>query len=480
MQNSKKTFVKFKVIALLVFLLPLATLNSAYSRSTPESFADLSEKLLPAVVNISTTQIIKGQQAPNLQFPPGSPFKEFFEDFMNRGGPSQREARSLGSGFIVSPDGLVVTNNHVIADADKVTVVLHNDIKLEAKILGRDPQTDLALLKVKHNKDLPYLKWGNSDTLRVGDWVLAIGNPFGLGGTVTAGIVSARARMIGAGKYDNFIQTDASINRGNSGGPMFNLEGEVVGINTAIVSPSGGSVGIGFAIPSTMAKNVIEQIKEFGEIRRGWLGVTIQHVSEEIAESLGLKDNKGALVAGVTEDSPAEKAGLKTGDVIVEYDGEVVPEMRRFPLMVAKTKIGETVKIKVWRDGELKTVTAKIEKLEENNTQLSQNTNPVLENKNGTLGLQLSKITPAMREKFSLSDNQKGVLIVGVKQDSNAAKKGLQQGDVIKEVSREQVVSPTQVRNKIESAKKKGKKSVLFLIDREGNSRFIALKIDES
>src|SRR5512143_2084229 len=334
----------------VVVLLP----GAALARTTPDSFADLAASLLPSVVNVSTTQVIEGNPGIELpQLPPGSPFEEVFKEFMERGQPraQPRRATSLGSGFIIDTEGHIVTNNHVIQDADEVTVILHDETRLEAKVIGRDAKTDLAVLKVEPHGKLAPVKFGDSDVVRVGDWILAIGNPFGFGGTVTTGIISARGRDIQAGPYDDFLQTDASINRGNSGGPMFNLDGEVIGINTAIFSPSGGSVGIGFAIPSSGAQPVIQQLIEHGQVRRGWLGVRIQAVTEEIADALGLKDAAGALVAGVIPGGPAEKAKIKDGDIILEFDGKPIGQMRRLPRLVADTEIGRTVPIRVWRDG---------------------------------------------------------------------------------------------------------------------------------
>ena len=307
------------------------------------------------MVNISTTQISKkSDRGPEIpQFPPGSPFEEFFKDFFDRNRPDSapRKVTSLGSGFIIDPSGYIVTNHHVIEDAEEVTVILHDDTNLKAKIIGRDTKTDLALLKVEAKKPLPYVKWGDSEKARVGDWVLAIGNPFGLGGTVTAGIISARKRDINSGPYDSYLQTDASINRGNSGGPMFNLDGEVIGINTAIFSPSGGSIGIGFAIPSAQARTVIDQLRKYGRTRRGWLGVRIQTVTDQIAESLAMGRARGALVAGVTDNGPADKAGIKSGDVIVAFDGQDIDEMRDLPRLVAETAIDKDVKVRVIRGG---------------------------------------------------------------------------------------------------------------------------------
>jgi len=335
----------------------------AFARGAPDSFADLAEKLLPAVVNVSSTQSAQsakngppGQSGPDIpMFPPGSPFEQFFKDFLNRGRPGgqqgegpprpERRAQSLGSGFIIDAYGLVVTNNHVIEGADEVSVILQDNTTLKAEIVGRDETGDIALLKVKADKPLPTVDFGDSNVSRVGDWVLAIGNPFGLGGTVTAGIVSARSRDIRQGPYDDFIQTDAAINRGNSGGPLFNMDGKVIGINTAIFSTSGGSIGIGFSIPSNMARTIVMQLKDFGHPRRGWLGVRIQQVTPELADSVGLKDTSGAMVAGVTDGGPAEKSKIKGGDIILKFDGQDVKDMHALPRIVAETDVGKKVKV---------------------------------------------------------------------------------------------------------------------------------------
>ena len=351
----------------------------AYARPAPDSFADLAAKLLPAVVNISSTQDCRrvrggpgaGPEIP--MFPPGSPFEQFFKDFLNRNRrraaraavngdnqppPPERRMQSLGSGFIIDPSGLVVTNNHVIEGADEITVTLQDNTSLKAKVLGRDETGDIALLQVKPDKPLPAVQFGDSDAERVGDWVLAIGNPFGLGGTVTAGIVSARGRDIHQGPYDDFIQTDAAINRGNSGGPLFNMDGQVIGMNTAIYSPSGGSIGIGFSIPANMVKAVVAQLKDFGHPRRGWLGVRIQQVTPDIAESLGLQDATGAMVAGVNDGGPADKAKIHNGDIILKFNGQDVKEMRSLPRIVADSDVGKSVPVLLWRDGKQVTVQA--------------------------------------------------------------------------------------------------------------------------
>lgn len=482
------------VIAAVTF----AVAATASAKTPPEGFADLAEKLLPAVVNISTTQSIKAPerggprgQGPEMpQFPPGSPFEEFFREFFERNlprgqrpeMPQPRRATSLGSGFIIDPSGLVVTNNHVIADADEIHVKLQDDTDLKAEVVGKDPKTDLALLRVKTDKPLPYVSFGDSDAVRVGDWVLAIGNPFGLGGTVTAGILSAHHRDINAGPYDDFLQTDASINKGNSGGPMFNVKGEVIGINTAIYSPTGGSIGIGFAIPSSLAKPVIEQLKTYGKPRRGWLGVRIQGVTDEIAESLGLDKPRGALVASVSEKGPAQVAGIQPGDVILTFDEKEVSDMRRLPRLVAETPIDKTVKVTVWRKRKEHVLDVKVGELDENEEQAAltpgsdkEKTPPSTVN---ALGLSLSAVTPELRQRFSLADDVSGVVVTEVANDSPAAEKGIRAGDVVVEVAQEEVKDPAQVAAKIEEAKKAGRKSILLLIDRAGDLRFVALRVD--
>lgn len=477
-----------RFLATLLALAVLMQAVPALARPAPDSFADMAERLLPAVVNVSTTQTVQSpQDVPEMpQFPPGSPFEEFFRDFFDRQQrPNQpRRATSLGSGFIIDPAGYIVTNNHVIADADKVSIRLHDDTEFEAEIVGRDPKTDLALLKINPgNHKLTAVGWGDSDASRVGDWVLAIGNPFGLGGTVTAGIVSARARDINAGPYDDFLQTDASINRGNSGGPMFNMAGDVIGINTAIYSPSGGSIGIGFAVPSALAKPVIEQLREHGRTRRGWLGVRIQMVTEEIAESLGLDKARGALIASVTETGPADKGGIRAGDIVLKFDGKDVPDMRRLPRIVAATKIDQDVPVEIWRDGKRMTVKVKVGELEEaEQAGLLDPTKPAdssgVNRTVDALGLSLAAVTPELRQRFGLADTAKGVLVTEVKPNSPAAEKAIQPGDVIVEVSQEEVKSPADLVEKVQAAQKAGRKSVLLLVSRKGEMRFVAVRIE--
>jgi serine protease Do len=472
-----------KVFGAFIFVVALMTAGMAQARPAPDSFADLVDGLLPAVVNISTTQHVAVQGPELPEFPPGSPFEEFFKDFLERQHPDspRRNATSLGSGFIIDSSGYVVTNNHVIEDADAIHVILQDGIEIDAKLVGHDPKTDLAVLKIESDKPLPTLTWGDSAKARVGDWVVAIGNPFGLGGTVTAGIVSARARDINAGPYDDFLQTDASINRGNSGGPMFNLDGQIIGINTAIFSPSGGSIGIGFAIPSNLAKNVVSQLIAHGHTRRGWLGVRIQSVTDEIAESLGLGEPRGALVASVTDGGPAQDAGLEQGDIILAFDGKKVEEMRKLPRIVAETPIEKTVDVVVWRKGGEETVKVKVGELDETEPEVATLTTgtPDAGVSLDDLGLSLTGMSDDARRRFNLSDDVDGVVVTDVNEDSPAGEKGLRAGDVIVEVSQEPVSSPSDVAQLVANAKDAGRKSVLLLLQRGDDLRFVALRIDE-
>jgi len=440
------------------------------------------------VVNISTTQNVgDAKQQPNFkmpELPPGSPFEDFFKEFFDEQNQQRapRKIRSLGSGFIIDPKGVVITNYHVIDGADEITVILSNGKELNAEVLGRDKKTDIAVLKIKPASDLPFVPFGDSASMRVGDWVVAIGNPLGFGGTVTAGIVSARHRNIDAGPYDDFIQTDASINRGNSGGPLFNMAGEVIGVNTAIVSPSGGSIGIGFAIPSDIAKNVVAQLREYGETRRGWLGVRIQSVSKEIAESMDLDKPKGALVAGVDEKGPAAKAKLQVGDLILKFDGKDVKEMRDLPRIVAETDIGKTVDVLVLRNGKRKTFRVNIARLEESdqteNVQGSHPSNPESAAPSSVLGLSLSKLTPELRSQFKIDSSVDGVVVVGVDFGSNAAEK-VRKGDVIIAVSGERVKTPEQVINQVKKHEAASNKPILLLLNRGGEQTFRSIRPDK-
>jgi len=475
-------------------------------RGAPESFAPLVRTLLPAVVNISTTQNVGGPRgnrpdAPETpQAPPGSPFEEFFRDFFNRqrppgGGPGgqqgenqpnrpqqQRRAQSLGSGFIVDPAGLVITNNHVIEGADEINVILQDNTSLRATVVGTDPRTDLAVLRVTPASPLPAVPWGDSDTAQVGDWVVAIGNPFGLGGTVTAGIVSARGRDIRQGPFDDFIQTDAAINRGNSGGPLFNMRGEVVGINTAIYSPTGGSIGIGFSIPSNLARGVARQLAEAGRVRRGWLGVNIQQVTDEIAESLGLRGGaRGALIARAIENGPAAAAGIRSGDVVLRFNNQEVREMRTLPRIVAESSVGAQVPVLLWRDGREETVTVTLGELPNETQQAAATPNqqpradrPV---ELSGLGLRVTGITGETRERFRLRPEQRGVVVTEVSPNTPAAEREIRPGDVIVEVQQERVNTPQELQERLERLRRQGRATALFLIEGPQGQRFVPLRL---
>ena len=463
----------------------------------PFSFADLAETLSPAVVNVSSTQKVEEDvHMPEMpQFPPGSPFEDFFEEFMDKrgqggggmGAPALPSA-SLGSGFIIDAEnGYVVTNNHVIREADEVNITLQDDSTIPAEIIGRDEKIDIAVLKVDTKKHkLDAVNFGNSDIMRVGDWILAIGNPFGLGGTVTSGIISARQRDINSGPYDDYIQTDASINRGNSGGPMFDLKGNVIGINTAIFSPTGGSVGIGFAIPSNLAKPVIDQLIKYGRTKRGWLGVRIQTVTDEIAESLGLDKARGALVASVTADGPAEKAQLKAGDVVLEFDNKPVSDMRALPRIVAETPIEKRVTLKYWRDGQEQSTEVDIGELEkaEDDGRLADKEKEVPKPAVSkavdiiAVGVGVSKITAATRQTYKVPHNVNGLLVSEISAGGEADIKGVALGDIIVEINQQGVTEPEQMNAIIEQAIKDKKSSILLLINRVGDIRFVALKLD--
>jgi serine protease Do len=485
------------VLPMSVSILP----DVATARGAPDSFADLAERLLPAVVNVSSTQNMPTKSAqqsgPDVPvFPPGSPFEQFFKDFLNRGRPGQRgeapaqperKAQSLGSGFIIDSTGFVVTNNHVIDGADEISVTLQDNTTLKAVLVGRDETGDIALLKVKSDKPLPTVEFGDSNASRVGDWVLAIGNPFGLGGTVTAGIVSARSRNINQGPYDDFIQTDASINRGNSGGPLFNMDGKVIGINTAIFSPSGGSIGIGFSIPSNMAKSVVMQLKDFGHPRRGWLGVRIQQVTPEIADSVGLKDSTGAMVAGVTDGGPAEKSKIRGGDIILKFDGQDVKDMHALPRIVAETDVGKHVQVELWRDGKDVTIDAVLDEKPSEEKLASADAGkkvpdapPSTSRDLAGLGMKVAPLSAELKDKFQIGADQKGVVITDVTDGGVAAERGLKPGDVIVEVQQAEVASPDDVMKKVEAQRAQDRKSVLMLIQGQDGVRYVPLPLSKS
>lgn len=453
----------------------------------PASVADLAEDLLDAVVNISTTQTVAGRRSvPMPQLPEGSPFQEFFDEFFNRQNRDQdqpRRVQSLGSGFVLDgKEGIIITNNHVIEGADEITANFNDGTKLTATLIGRDKKTDLAVLKVEPEKELKDVSFGDSDNSRVGDWVMAIGNPFGLGGSVTVGIVSARNRDINSGPYDNFIQTDAAINRGNSGGPLFDMHGNVIGINTAIISPSGGSIGIGFAIPSDTAQHVIAQLQKYGETRRGWLGVRIQQVTDEIADSLGMDEARGALVAGVDDAGPAGEAGIEPGDVIVSFDGEEVPEMRELPRIVADTEIGKEVDVVLLRKGEEETLKVTVGHLKEGEEESASGEDGAEQQEDApaatsVLGMQLSTLNEAGREKYKIGEDVTGVLVDDVESGSAAEEKRVVAGDVIVEVAQEPVSTPEDVAKQIEQLEKEGRRTALLLLSNaNGELRFVAVR----
>ncbi len=463
----------------LVSLAILATGFPAFARGTPESFSDLAERLSPAVVNISTEQIIERADRGSGGQRQGSPFDEFFRDFLDNNDQSApRRTATLGSGFLISADGLVVTNNHVIDGADEITVNLSDGTQFDAELVGRDAKTDIALLRVSSKKKLPFVDFGSSDDTRVGDWVIAIGNPFGLGGTVTAGIVSARNREInGGGLYSDFIQTDASINQGNSGGPLFNLNGKVIGVNSAIYSTTGGSVGIGFAIPSALAQNIVNQLITYGETRRGWLGVRVQQVTPDLAESMELGDARGALVSEVISKSPASKSGLSVGDVILSFDGKPIERMRDLPRVVAETKVGKRVEVEAFRGGKKQSFRVKVERLEEQEPVIAA-AEPVEPDRSVSkaLGLSLVELDNATRERYGIADTVSGVLVVDVEATSPAYG-AVQPGDVIVEVAQEEVLSPNAVINMVERSEKAGaEKPLLFLVSRGGAMTFVTIK----
>jgi serine protease Do len=454
----------------------------------PESFADLVERVMPAVVNIQAATTAEVDERFMPQLPPGTPFEDLFEEFFNRRGETMprmpRRSNSLGSGFVIDPSGIIVTNNHVIGDADEIEVVFADGETFDAEVIGTDAAIDLAVLKIESDVELPYVPFGDSEEMRIGDWVVAIGNPFGLGGSVSAGIVSARARDIASGPYDNYIQTDAAINRGNSGGPLFNMRGEVVGINTAILSPTGGSVGIGFSIPTSTALPVIEQLREYGETRRGWLGVRIQSIDDTTADALGLDEARGALVAGVDPEGPAQAAGIETGDVIVAFDGQEIESSRDLPRIVANTPVGKEVAVEVIRRGEPRTIDVTIARLRES-TQEAGLSDPSQEEDAPTavreaLGMELSAITDELRQRYSIADDIEGVVVTDVEPLSAAAERRITAGDVILEVGQEPVRSPEEVADRLDGLRAEGRRSALLLVsDAQGEVRFVALAMSD-
>ncbi len=460
--------------------LALAQTMPAAAQSRPDSFAELAEKVSPSVVNITTSTTVAASSGPQPIVPEGSPFEDFFRDFMDRnqnGGPSPRQSQALGSGFVISEDGFIVTNNHVIQGADEINIEFFSGEELKATVVGTDPNTDLALLKVEADEPLPFVPWGESDEMRVGDWVMAMGNPLGQGFSVSAGIVSARGRAL-SGSFDDYIQTDAAINRGNSGGPLFNLDGEVIGVNTAILSPNGGSIGIGFAMSSRVATNVIDQLQRFGETRRGWLGVRIQDVSDDVAEAIGLEEVRGALVTDVPE-GPSADAGMQSGDVILSFDGMEVNDTRELVQRVANTDIGKEVPVVVFRDGETQTLTVVLGRREEAEAvpaSAPATEEPVEEQ---VLGMTVSAMTDELRAQLALPEGSAGLVVRDVAADSEAFEKGLRAGDIIAEAGQQAVTTPAELEERIEAARDAGRRSLLLLVRRDGEPRFVALALDQ-
>ncbi|WP_216329973.1 Do family serine endopeptidase [Rhizobium sp. X9] len=475
----------------------------------PASVADLAEPLLDAVVNISTSQNVKtegkGPVPPKL--PEGSPFQEFFKDYFDNQKPEGGDkVSSLGSGFVIDPAGYVVTNNHVIEGADAIEVIFPNGSKLKATLVGTDTKTDLSVLKVEPKTPLKAVKFGDSRSMRIGDWVMAIGNPFGLGGSLTVGVISARGRNINAGPYDNFIQTDAAINKGNSGGPLFNMKGEVIGINTAIISPSGGSIGIGFAVPTELAQNIVQQLIEFGETRRGWLGVRVQPVTDDVAASLGMESAKGALISGVAKGGPVENGPIVAGDVVLKFDGKDIHEMRDLLRIVAESPVGKEVDVVVLRDGKEETLEVKLGQLLDTPDEKASTDDPQAEDGDGgvvtpddggsddqaqdqtpevreapqsVLGMNLVVLSNELRAEKGIAESVEGVLVASVDQGSPAEQKGMKPGDIIVEVGQDFMEVPGDVLVRINGLKSEGRKNAHMMVaDAQGNLRVVALPLE--
>ncbi|MBY6153643.1 Do family serine endopeptidase [Vannielia litorea] len=484
-QDRRSTFALRSLFALLIGLaLITAQAVNAQSRTIPGSFADLADQISPSVVNITTSTTVSRRTGPTPQVPEGSPFEDFFRDFLDREGNPDRPRRSsaLGSGFVISEDGYIVTNNHVIEGADEITIEFFSGQELPAEVVGTDANTDIALLKVTPEEALPFVPFGDSNTARVGDWVIAMGNPLGQGFSVSAGIVSARNRAL-SGTYDDYIQTDAAINRGNSGGPLFNMDGEVIGVNTAILSPNGGSIGIGFSMASNVVTKVVAQLKEYGETRRGWLGVRIQDVTPDVAEAIGLTPAKGALVTDVPE-GPAMDAGMKSGDVIISFDGQEVEDVRGLVRRVGNTEVGKTVRMKVFRDGSTETLKVTLGRREEAEGAVpavadgGEEGEPEAPQEQELLGLTVTTLTDELREQMSLDGNEEGLVIKEVDEMSEAYEKGLRAGDIITEAGQQKVRAVNDLEDRVEEAREAGRKSLLLLIRRSGEPRFVALSLE--
>ena len=461
---------------LLFFILTLSISTNSNSQSVPESFADLAERLMPSVVNISTTTTITTRSNPfPFQFPPGSPFEDMFREF---GVPQERQSSALGSGFIIDEKGIVVTNNHVIKDAEDIIVRVNGDKEFKAKVIGADPLSDIAVLQLETTEKFVPVKFGDSDKARIGDWVIAIGNPFGLGGTVTSGIISARNRSIGLSRYEDYIQTDASINSGNSGGPLFDMNGDVIGINTAILGRS-GSIGIGFSIPSNSAKIVIDQLIEFGETKRGWLGVRIQDVTKEIAEVENLDEPRGALVASVAPNSPSEKAGVKAGDIILEFNGEKIQEMKELPIIVARTEVGKKVKVKIWRNKKeiIKTITlGRLETSED--FKVAEKNTPLKEERIEKLKITVKQLSKEDIKTRNLPNQTSGLVITQIDSDS-PLNNTIELNSIILEAQKKKIRNSNDLNQMVEQVLKSNQKTILLVIYNSQNQRrYIGVKLD--
>ncbi|MCI2392940.1 Do family serine endopeptidase [Aliiroseovarius sediminis] len=461
----------------------------ADARGAPDSFADLAEQVSPAVVNITTSTMVAQRTGNHPMVPEGSPFEDFFRDFLERnrpGGPDspdaqprQRRSQALGSGFVISEDGFIVTNNHVIEGADEILIeFFDSDRELPAKVIGTDPNTDIAVLKVESDKPLPFVTFGNSDVMRVGDWVMAVGNPLGQGFSVSVGIVSQRNREL-SGAYDDYIQTDAAINRGNSGGPLFNMKGEVVGVNTAILSPNGGSIGIGFAMSSAVVKRVVDQLKEFGETRRGWLGVRIQDITDDIAEAMALDNTNGALITDVPE-GPAKEAGILANDIILSFDGTEVTDTRELVRIVGNAPVGKAVRVVILRDGKTQTLKITLGRREDASAAPGDTPDPEpsAPDEGKVLGMSLSELDDMRRDEMGLGPNVEGLVVLDIDQDSEAFEKGVRAGDVVTEAGQQPVTSIKELEARLANAKDGGRKSVLLLVRRDDNPRFVALSLE--
>ena len=481
--SIKRVSILFIQLSLLSIAFLLLSYSSAFSRTAYESFADLVDEISPAVVNITTSKEIESSGSLLPEIPKGSPLEDLFRNLPNQNGlngsPKRRRTSALGSGFIISETGLVVTNNHVIEQADEILIELFSGEELKATLVGTDPKTDIALLKVEYDKPLSFVKFGNSDLARVGDWVMAVGNPLGQGFSVSAGIISARNRAL-RGSYDDFIQTDAAINRGNSGGPLFNMEGEVLGVNTAIISPNGGSIGIGFSMASNVVSKVVYQLEKYGETRRGWLGVSIQDVSDDIAVAKDLESTDGALVTN-TPDGPAKNAGVKVADVIISFDNQLIKNTRALVKIVGATEVGKIVKITVMRNGEKKVLEVTVGHREQveaslaNDSSMKQNLDEPLETE--VSGMIVSSLTKEWKDALKLEPETTGVVVISVEDDSTASEKGILAGDLIIEANQKKVSDIKQFNDSLNITKNSGKPSILLLIRRNGNQRFLALPI---